>query len=131
MREDRWNIPEPLRREMVRIARDFRRTPPQSEQILWQHLRGRKLGRTKFRRQQNIGPFVVDFCSPSLRLIIEVDGPIHDALEERERDTERQHLIERLGFRFVRVLAADVEHNTEEVLQQIENVMTEIQRTSQ
>ncbi|MEZ4520849.1 MAG: endonuclease domain-containing protein [Thermomicrobiales bacterium] len=129
--QDRWQIPEPLRRVMVRIARDFRKAPTHSEQILWEHLRGRKLAGTKFRRQQPIGPFVVDFCAPSLRLVVEVDGPIHDALEEHKRDAERQHLIERLGFRFIRVRAADVEHNIEEVLEQIERAIAEINRSTQ
>ena len=131
MREDRWHIPEPLRREMVQIAHDFRKQPTRSEKILWQHLRGRKLANVKFRRQQNIGPFVVDFCAPSLRLIIEVDGPAHDALEEQQRDAERQRLIERLGFRFVRVRAHDVEHDTEEVIQGIQHAIAEIEESTQ
>ena len=123
--QDRWHVPEPLRREMVQVARDFRKQLTHSEGILWQHLRGRKLAGVKFRRQQNIGPFVVDFCAPSLRLIIEVDGPAHNALEEQQRDAERQRLIESLGFRFVRVRAHDVEHHIEEVLQQIEAAIRE------
>ena len=114
---------------MVQIARDFRKAPTRGEEILWQHLRARKLARTKFRRQQNIGPFIVDFCAPSLRLIVEVDGPAHDALEEQQRDSERQHLLERLGFRFVRVRAHDVEHNIGEVLRQIENAIDKIEQS--
>ena len=127
MREDRWNIPESLRRETVQIARDFRNQPTRGEQILWQHLRARKLADTKFRRQQPIGPFIVDFCATNIRLIVEVDGPAHDALEEQQRDAERQRLIESLGFRFVRVRAYDVEHDTEEVLQKIETAIRETQ----
>jgi adenine-specific DNA-methyltransferase len=111
---------------MVRIARDFRKAPTHSEELLWQHLRARRLAATKFRRQQPIGPFVADFCAPALRLIVEVDGPVHDALEERKRDAARQHLIEGLGFRFVRVRAHDVEHNTEEVLRAIERAIAEL-----
>ncbi len=107
--EDRWNIPI--------LRRKVRPTP--SEQILWQHIRGRKLAGIKFRRQQTSDPSS-STSAPSIRLIIEVDGPVHDALQERERDAARQQLIERLGFRFIRVRAADVEHNTKEVLQQIE-----------
>lgn len=114
---------------MVQIARDFRKAPTRGEQILWQHLRGRKLVETKFRRQQNIGPFIVDFCAPSIRLIVEVDGPVHDALEERQRDAERQHLIERLGFRFIRVRAADVEHNIEGVLATIKQTIAKIEQS--
>ena len=50
-----------LRRRMTEIARDFRKEPTKSEAILWQALRGKKLDGIKFRRQQPVGPFVVDF----------------------------------------------------------------------
>ena len=128
MTPDRWPIPEPLRREMVALARDFRKAPTATEAVLWQHLRGRQMAGVKFRRQQPIGPFVVDFCAPRLRLIIEIDGPVHDALQERERDAERQRLIESLGFRFLRVPTGDIEHNLEEVLRRIQDEIAHIQR---
>jgi len=50
-----------LCRRMMEIARDFRKEPTKSEAILWQALRGKKLDGIKFRRQQPVGPFVVDF----------------------------------------------------------------------
>jgi len=127
MTSDRWHIPEPLRREMVAIARDFRKTPTPTEAVLWQRLRGRQIAGVKFRRQQPIGPFVVDFCAPRLRLVIEIDGPIHAALQERERDTERQRLIESLGFRFLRIPTDDIECDLEEVLQRIQAQIIQIQ----
>jgi adenine-specific DNA-methyltransferase len=125
MTSDRWHIPEPLRRDMIRIARDFRKEPTPTEAILWQHLRGRQVGGAKFRRQQPIGPFVVDFCAPRLRLIIEIDGSVHDALEER--DAERQRLIESLGFRFLRIPTAAIENNLGEVLHRIQIEIFQIQ----
>jgi len=71
----------------------------------------------RFRRQQPIGPFIVDFYCPTHRLIVEIDGPIHD--EQRDRDRERQALLEACGYRFLRVPAADVEHNLPRVREQI------------
>ena len=104
---DYWKISEGLRQRMVEIARQFRKDPTPSEAILWRALRGKQLDGVKFRRQQPIGPFVVDFYAPAQRLIVEVDGPIHDF--RQEQDAERQQLLESLGLRFVRVSARLVE----------------------
>jgi Protein of unknown function (DUF559) len=59
----RWEVPEDLRRRMVEVARHLRQEATPSEDILWEALRGNKLG-VRFRRQQPIGPFVIDFCAP-------------------------------------------------------------------
>src|SRR5947209_16678215 len=98
---DRWPVPEDLRRQMVEGARVFRKEPTPTEGQLWQAIRDRQLDGVKFRRQQNIGPFVVDFFSAEQRLIVEVDGPIHES--QRKADEIRQHLLESLGLRFVRL----------------------------
>src|SRR5438477_374537 len=97
---DRWDVPEVLRRKMVEVARVFRKQPTATEAILWQVLRARKMDGIKFRRQQNIGPFVVDFCAAEHRLIVEVDGPIHEV--QKNADQCRQQLLESLGLRFLR-----------------------------
>lgn len=106
---DHWIIPEELRRKMVEVARNFRKNPTRSEAILWRALRGKKLDGLKFRRQQNIGPFIVDFYNSSYRLIVEVDGQIHE--RQRQADQQRQELLESLGLRFVRVPAQVVDAN--------------------
>ncbi|HEU5102453.1 MAG TPA: DUF5107 domain-containing protein, partial [Roseiflexaceae bacterium] len=114
---DRWDVPASLHAKMVEVARQFRKAPTPSEDILWQALRGKKLDGRRFRRQQPIGPFVVDFFCASERLIVEVDGPIHDT--QQATDRQRQELIESLGLRFVRVPATKVEHELADVLELI------------
>ena len=114
MPADRWEIPEELRRQMVEIARQFRKQPTRGEAVLWQALRGRQLEGVKFRRQQPIGPFVVDFFAPDERLIVEVDGPIHQ--QQIEADARRQGLLESLGLRFVRLRSDYVEHDLPQAL---------------
>jgi very-short-patch-repair endonuclease len=74
----RLEVSESVRRKMVEVARQFRKEATESERILWQALRGKKLDGLKFRRQQPIGLFVVDFYNSAYRLVIEVDGQIHD-----------------------------------------------------
>jgi 4-hydroxybenzoyl-CoA reductase subunit alpha len=105
----RFEISAELRDRMVEVARELRREPTGSEGTLWKHLRKSRLDGRKFRRQHPVGPFVVDFYCPAEGLAVEVDGAIHES--QRERDTDRQRLIESLGIRFVRVSADQVERD--------------------
>ena len=104
---DKWVVPEPVRRRMVGIAREFRHEPTRTEAMLWEELRNRQLDGIKFRRQQPIGPFVVDFYAAEHRLVVEIDGGIHST--QRKRDLERQALLESLGLRVLRIPAETVE----------------------
>ncbi len=67
---------------------------------LWSRLRAHQLDNVHFRRQHAIGPYVVDFCAPQKKLIIEVDGSQH--LDQAEYDAERTAYLESLGFRVIR-----------------------------
>src|SRR5512145_348958 len=89
-------VPPEIRRKMVEIAREFRKEPTEGEKILWGALRGKKLDGIKFRRQQPIGYFVVDFYNSNYRLVVEVDGEIHD--QQIEADKARQEILEALGL---------------------------------
>ena len=107
-------IPPHLQRTMLEAARDFRKISTPSEATLWQALRDRHLDGIKFRRQQPVGPFVVDFYAPSVQLVVEVDGIIHQ--QKVEADQNRQMLLESLGLQVLRFKAEEVEGNLEEVL---------------
>lgn len=111
---DRWDVPQATRNKMMEVARQSRKAPTPSEAILWQALRGKQLAGRKFRRQQPIGPFIVDFFCSSERLIIEIDGPIHET--QRSLDQQRQALLESLGLRFLPVPLAQVETDLAGVL---------------
>ena len=114
---ERWDISPALAHAMMQVARQLRNDPTPSEDCLWQALRKQQLDGRKFRRQMPIGPFVVDFYCSAERLIVEVDGPIHEV--QREADHQRQTMLESLGLRFVRVTAADVEEDLPGVLAKI------------
>ncbi|MFP4299099.1 MAG: type IIL restriction-modification enzyme MmeI, partial [Spirulinaceae cyanobacterium] len=109
-----WEISPALKKKMTEVARQFRKEPTPSENILWQALRGRKLEGRKFRRQQPIGTFIVDFFCGAERLIVEVDGGIHAS--QQEADRKRQELLESLGLKVVRVSSELVETNLDEAL---------------
>ena len=117
---ERWEIPENLRRRMVEVARQLRREQTPTEDVLWQSLRRKQRG-YKVRRQQPIGPFVVDFYISQSRLVIEVDGPIHD--RQKDYDQQRQALLEELGLSFLRFTTATVEKNLLIVLVEIDQAV--------
>jgi len=81
-------------------ARQLRNNPTDAERLLWQHLRLRQVGGHKFRRQQPLGPYIVDFVCLEKRLVLEVDGGQHG--EQIAYDTERSAWLEARGFRVVR-----------------------------
>jgi very-short-patch-repair endonuclease len=106
-----------LRKRMVEIARELRKEPTDSEAILWDALRGRQLDGYKFRRQQPIGAFVVDFYCDEAALVVEVDGPIHR--QQRAADRERDEILGSLGLRVLRLPAEVVEMDIPMALEQI------------
>jgi very-short-patch-repair endonuclease len=126
---DRWEVPEGLRRRMVEVARQFRKEPTRGEAMLWRELRRRGLNGRKVRRQQPIGPFIVDFFVPAFRLVIEVDGPIHQS--QQEADRQRQELLESLGLRILRLPNADVENDPSSAVARVRaSIEQPTQRTS-
>ncbi|MEX0785433.1 MAG: endonuclease domain-containing protein, partial [Dehalococcoidia bacterium] len=84
------------------------------EALLWQALRNRQLRGRKFRRQHLIGSFIVDFYCADERLVVEVDGLIHEF--QRDADRRRQQLLEAAGLRVLRIDTAEVESNLHAVL---------------
>ncbi|WP_316175217.1 MULTISPECIES: endonuclease domain-containing protein [unclassified Bradyrhizobium] len=89
------------------FARHMRAEPTEAERVLWQHLRNDlKLAGSHFRRQAQIGPFVVDFASRKAKLVIEVDGGQHDW--RKEEDAVRTRQLEAAGYRVLRFWNNDV-----------------------
>ena len=99
------------------LAREMRRSPTIAEEILWGALRGRQLSGLKFHRQHVIGPFIADFYCASARLVIEVDGDIHDLQADYDAARTRQFMD--YGYRVIRFNNEMVINETEEVLSQI------------
>ena len=97
-----------------RNARDLRKASTEAERRLWSRLRNKQLDGFRFRRQQAMGPYIVDFYCSELSLIIEVDGGQHDANEEA--DAARTRWLEDRGYRVLRFWNNEVLANTEGVL---------------
>ncbi len=101
-------------------AKAQRNNPTHAETILWAYLRQKPFGH-KFRRQHPISIYIADFYCHSLKLIIEVDGKIHDNTQVLEHDLERQKNLENEGIKFLRFKNAEVEKQLELVILAIEN----------
>ncbi len=108
--------------------RRLRQASTKPEQLLWAVLRNRRLDGLKFRRQQSIGPFIVDFFCLEQNLIIEVDGGYHDAVYEA--DCTRQHFLESQGYRVIRFANEDVLEDVEAVAIAIRRAVLEMKEKS-
>ena len=105
---------------MVETARKLRSNMTRAETLLWSRLRRKRLG-VKFRRQHPIAGFVADFACIQRRLIVEVDGDVHDAHEERD-GTRSEMLIER-GWRILRVRNDEVICHLDDVVNRIRSAV--------
>ncbi len=101
------------------LVKEMRKEPTVAEDILWQELRGHKLNRLKFRRQHSIDKFVVDFYCREKKLIIEVDGEIHDF--QKEHDSIRQEILEGLGYAVLRFKNEEIINDLKKVLEKIKS----------
>ncbi len=104
-------------------ARALRRNPTEAERVLWRHLRLRQMDGHKFRRQQPLGRFIVDFVCLENRLIVELDGGKH--AERAAADAARTEWLEAQGFRLLRFWNHDVLKNTEAVKDAIRHALLE------
>jgi cyclase len=101
-------------------ARELRNNATHAENILWGYLKTKPFG-IKFRRQHPYSIYILDFYSHSLKLIIEVDGSIHNQPDVKLKDAERQALLEKDGLIVLRFTNQQVENNLEVVQETIGN----------
>lgn len=104
----------------LRFARALRREMTPAERLLWEHVRNRRCGGFKIRRQQVVKGFVADFYCESAKLAIEVDGDVHDDTEQRKTDFHRGKVFKTHGIKTIRF-------ENENVLLHITDVLKKIQ----
>jgi len=103
-------------------AKALRNTLTHAELVLWSYLKTSPMG-LKFRRQHPTGIYIVDFYCHELKLVIEVDGKIHERIENRKDDEKRQKDLEDWGIEVVRFRNDEVELKLEEVINRIETIL--------
>ncbi|WP_152608884.1 Eco57I restriction-modification methylase domain-containing protein, partial [Aphanizomenon flos-aquae] len=102
-------------------ARELRQTQTPAEQVLWECLRDRRLCDAKFRRQHNIGRFIADFYCHSAKLVIELDGSVHNS--QVEQDQERDAWMRSQGITVLRFRNQEVFDDLERVLLRIAEIL--------
>ncbi len=107
----------------VNLARQLRRNQTDAEQLLWSKLWNIKLDGIKFRRQQPLGEYIVDFISFDKKLIIEIDGGQHNEDEIKESDERRTKWLEGQGYCVIRFWNHDVLLNIEGVVETIRETL--------
>jgi very-short-patch-repair endonuclease len=110
--------------ETYQRARELRNNPTPAEHKLWQVLRKHQRMNVRFRRQHPISPYVVDFCAPRLKLIIEVDGGQH--MEQKEYDRQRTIYLESKGYQVLRFWNSEVMKDLNAVVIVIEEAITKM-----
>jgi very-short-patch-repair endonuclease len=108
------------------LRKRLRNNPTIEEVLLWTEIKNRKLDGIKFRRQYGIGPYVVDFYSTELKLIIEVDGSIHELTEHKLKDIDRENFLNSNGFQIIRFKNSDINYRMNYVLESIKNEILKI-----
>ena len=101
--------------KLTKVARLLRKSSTDTERLLWQHLRAGRFYGHKFKRQQPLGNYVVDFVCFEARLIIELDGGQH--ADQADADKIRGQWLNGQGFRVLRFWNNEVLTNLEGVMQ--------------
>ena len=109
--------------QRIAFARELREKQTEAERALWEKLRSKQLEGVKFRRQQPIGPYIVDLASFERKLIIEIDGGQHNEKEVRQRDEARTRWLEERGYQVLRFWDNEVLTNMEGVLERISEAL--------
>ena len=102
---------------LTNLAKSLRKKSTYVETILWNKLRSRQIEGIKFRRQQPVGDFIVDFISFEKRIVIELDGGQH--AENRDKDIDRDRFLTKNGFKVLRFWNTEVIEHIDGVLEVI------------
>lgn len=106
---------------LKKYRRDLRNNLTPAEVTLWKALQNSNLEGRKFRRQHSIGNYIVDFYCPSEKIIIELDGSVHDDYSAQMHDLERTAFLNELNMKVIRF-------ENDEVFSNLVNVLEEIKR---
>ncbi len=104
---------------IIEVAKELRKSATFAENVLWQRLRRKNVVGLKFRRQHHIGRYVVDFYCAKLKLIVELEGGIHNETDQKEYDNIRFQEFKMMGYKCLRIKNEEVTENVENVIEKI------------
>ena len=115
----------------MKNARELRKNMTLAEIILWSRLRSRKIDGFKFRRQQPILDYIVDFYCDELKLILEADGEIHSLSDKSETDVKRNKLLKINGYHILRLTNSEIQTDINSSIKKIKSFIATILSPSQ
>ena len=99
--------------------RELRNNQTDEEKILWAKLKNSKIKGFKFVRQYSVGPYILDFYCPKIRLAIELDGNQHKDMENKLYDQDRDDYLRSMDIKTIRFWNQDINKNINNVLEKI------------
>ena len=114
--------------EIFKRAKELRGNMTSAERILWSKINSGKLQGFRFKPQHPIDRFIVDFYCHKARLVIEIDGEVHNEEDQKERDQGRSAELEDFRLTILRFSNQDILENTEDVLKSIKQVLSNSRR---
>jgi very-short-patch-repair endonuclease len=115
--------------DLLALTRYLREQQTDVEKLHWALLRNRGLGGFKFRRQQPVDPYVLDFYSAEMELAVELDRVQHEANDVRDHDDRRSLFLRRRGIRVIRFRNEEVLDDTQRVLRETWDALRELPKT--
>jgi type I restriction enzyme R subunit len=109
---------------LLEQVRELRKSQTSAEKIFWEVVRTKRLLGLKFRRQHQIGNFIVDFYCHDRKLVVELDGEIHNQPEQQQRDRQRSEYLQSLGLRVLRFTNQQIFNDLETILQTLINLLS-------
>ncbi len=108
--------------KLYQYGRELRQSSTKAEKILWGYLRNSKLDGLKFRRQHPVDKFIADFYCHKKKLVVELDGAVHDEKMNVQYDEARSYELKGSGIKVIRFRNSEVENNIAFVLKEIRKV---------
>ena len=106
--------------DIFKLAKELRKLETVAEKLLWSQLNRNQLLGLQFRRQHPINRFIADFYCPKIKLVIEVDGSIHDIPEYQAHDIGRSEVLNDFGITVIRFTNEQILNEIDSTIKQIE-----------
>ena len=108
---------------IFKLAKELRKAETEAEKILWSKLNRNQILNLQFRRQHPINIFIADFYCPKIKLVIELDGSIHELPEYQSHDIGRTEVLNDFGITVIRF-------TNEQIVEQIDSTIESIKTVS-
>jgi very-short-patch-repair endonuclease len=109
--------------ELKQRRRDLRYNQTDAEKVLWKHIRNRQFFGLRFLRQYSVGPYIMDFYCPKLKLAIELDGGQHNQVDKKKYDEGRAAFLKEYGVEVLRFWNHDIMRRTQSVLDKLMTIV--------